>query len=228
MRPKHIIITILFITSGIFYYQITDATPNLQTFQISRVVDGDTVRLTNGATLRLIGINTPEKNMPLFNQAKNFLTILIQNKEVQIQSFGIDKYGRTLAFIFLNDKNINTQILQQGLATLYCYENDPCLDELKQAEEFARINQKALWKKSPDTNCIELIQLKTDEPEKLILQNTCDKQLNITFKDDATHIYHETLNPNSIFTKQFSHIWNTNGDSLYVTDKQGLLIFHRY
>ncbi|MBT7102473.1 thermonuclease family protein [archaeon] len=228
MTIKPIIITILFLTSGIFYYNITDAKSNLQTFQISQIVDGDTVRLTNGATLRLIGINTPERNMPYFQEAKSFLTTLIQNKSVQVQSFGIGKYGRTLAFIFLNDKNINTQILSAGLATLYCYENDPCLDELKQAEEFARLNQKALWKKSPDENCIKLIQLKTDEPEKLILQNKCDKQINITFKDDATHIYRETLNPKSTFTKKFSHIWNTNGDSLYISDDKGLLLFHRY
>ncbi len=228
MTIKPIIIAILFITSGIFYYQITDAKSNLQTFQISQIVDGDTAKLTNGVTLRLIGINTPEKNMPYFQEAKDFLTILVQNKSVQVQSFGTGKYGRTLAFIFLNDKNINTQILSEGLATLYCYENDPCLDELKKAEEFARLNQKNLWKKSPDENCIKLIQLKTDEPEKLILQNKCDKQINITFKDDATHIYHETLEPNSIFTKQFSHIWNTNGDSLYISDNKGLLLFHRY
>jgi len=227
MRPKPIIIIILFITSGIFYYNITDAT-STETFQISQVVDGDTARLTNGVTLRLIGINTPEKNMPYFQEAKDLLTILIQNKSVQIQSFGTGKYGRTLAFIFLNEKNINTQILKQGLATLYCYEDDPCLDELKQAEEFARLNQKALWKKSPNANCIKLIELKTDEPEKLILQNTCDKQLNITFKDDATHIYHETLEPKSTFTKQFSHIWNNAGDSLYLSDNKGLLLFHRY
>jgi micrococcal nuclease len=228
MTIKPIIITILFLTSGIFYYNITDAKSNLQTFQISQVVDGDTVKLTNSATLRLIGINTPEKNMPLFQEATDFLTILIQNKSVQIESHGTDRYGRTLSYIFLDDKNINKEILTEGLATLYYYDKDNHYEELKQAEEFARLNEKALWKKSPDENCIKLIQLKTDEPEKLILENKCDKQINITFKDDATHIYKETLNPKSTFTKTFSHIWNTNGDSIYIRDNNGLLLFHRY
>ena len=228
MRIKPIIIAILFITSGIFYYQITEATTDTQTFQISRIVDGDTVKLTNGATLRLLGINTPEKNMPFFQEATDFLTILIQNKSVQVETHGTDRYGRTLSYIFLNDENVNKQILTQGLATLYYYDKDSHYEELKQAEEFARLNRKALWKKSPDENCIKLIQFKTDEPEKLVLQNECDKQINITFKDDATHIYKETLEPKSTLTKSFSHIWNTNGDSLYVRDKQGLLIFYRY
>jgi len=228
MNPKPIIILILFITSGIFYYQITDATPSIKTFQTQRIIDGDTIELTTEQKVRLKGINTPESNMPFYQEAKQFLISKTQNKTIQIQSYGTDKYGRILAHIFINEKNINKEILQQGLATLYYYEPDQHYDELKKAEEFARLNQKGLWKKSPDTNCIELIKLKTNEPELLILQNNCDKELNITFKDDATHIYHETLKPNSTFTKTFSHIWNTNGDSIYISDEQGLLIFHRY
>jgi len=228
MNPKPIIITILFITSGIFYYQITDATPTLETYQVSQIVDGDTLDLATGQRVRLKGINTPESSMPFYQEAKTFLQSLTQNQSIEIQSYGTDKYGRILAHLFLNDKNINKEILQQGLATLYYYEHDIHYKEYAKAEEFARLNQKGLWKKSPNTNCIELIELKTDEPELLILQNNCNKELNIIFKDDATHIYKETLSPNSIFTKTFSHIWNTDGDSIYISDEQGLLTFHRY
>jgi len=228
MNPKPIIIAILFITSGIFYYQITDATPTLETYQVSRIIDGDTLDLTTDQRVRLKGINTPESSMPYYQEAKQLLQSLVQNKSIEIESYGTDKYGRILAHLFLNDKNINKEILQQGLATLYYYEPDQHYEELKQAEEFARLNQKGLWKKSPNTNCIELINLKTDEPELLILENKCNKEINITFKDDATHIYKETLKPNSILTKEFSHIWNTDGDSIYIRDSEGLLIFYRY
>ena len=75
---------------------------------------------------------------------------------------------------------------------------------------------------------IELIKLKTDEPEKLVLQNNCNKEIKIVFKDDATHIYRATINSNSQFTKEFSHIWNDAGDSIYIHDTKGLLIFYRY
>ena len=228
MNPKPIIILILFITSGIFYYQITDATPATETFQVQRIVDGDTIDLSTGQRVRLKGINTPESSMPYHSEAKSFLQNLAQNKSVQLESYGTDKYGRTLAYIFLDDKNINKQILQQGLGTLYYYEPDIHYEELKQAEEFARLNQKGLWQKSPDANCIELIELKTDEPEKLTLQNNCNKELDITFKDDATHIYHETIKPKSTFTKTFSHIWNNDGDSIYIRDTDGILLFYRY
>ena len=228
MDPKPIIIAILFITSGIFYYQITDTISTTETFQVQRIIDGDTLDLETGVRVRLLGINTPETSMQFYQEAKTFLESLVQNQSIKVESYGTDKYSRTLAHIFLNDKNINKEILQQGLGTLYYYEHDSYYEELKQAEEFARLNQKGLWKKSPNTNCIELIELKTDEPEKLTLQNKCNKELEISFKDDATHIYKETLEPNSIFTKEFSHIWNTEGDSIYIRDSEGLLLFYRY
>ncbi len=228
MQIKPIILAILFVASGVFYYNITGEVTKSEIGQVLEIVDGDTVKLANGQTLRLLGINTPEKSMLFSEEATEFLKKLIQNRSVRIESHGVGKYGRTLAYIFLDDRNINREILAQGLGTLYYYGKDNHYVELKQAEEFARLNQKGLWEKSPDANCVELIELKTDEPEKLILQNNCDKEIQITFKDDATHIYYATINSNSIFTKEFSHIWNNAGDSIYVHDTKGLLIFYRY
>lgn len=229
MNLKPTILTILILTSGIFYYQITgDAIFKTENVIVQRVIDGDTLELQNGQKVRLLGINTPEKSMTLSFEATNFLKNLAENKTLRLESQGIDKYGRTLAYLFTNNQNINRLILQEGLGTLYYYEKDKHYKELKQAEEFARLNKKGLWEKSPNENCIKIVELKTNEPEKLTLQNNCDKNIPIMFKDDATHIYQETLRPNSIFTKESSHIWNDEGDSLYVWDSEGLLVFYRY
>lgn len=227
MRIKHIILTILFVTSALLYYQITDPAITT-TAKAIHITDGDTLKTNTSKTLRLLGINTPEKNQPFYQEAKDFLTQKTQNKTIQIESYGLDKYQRTLAYIFLNDQNINAQILSRGLATLYYYDKDKHYDELKQAEEFARLNNLGIWKKSPDSSCIKITEFKTDEPESLTLQNNCDHQINLTYKDDATHIYKATIGPNSQYTKTFSHIWNTDGDSIYIYDTKGLLTFHRY
>ena len=228
MNHKIIILAILFVVSGTFYYQITGATIATESIQIGRVIDGDTLETVSGQKIRLLGINTPESSMPFSKEATNFLTNSVENKPIQIESHGTGKYGRTLAYIFVNNKNINKELLANGLATLYYYEQDSHYSELKQAEEYARLNQKGLWEKSPNSNCLEIVELKIDEPEKLILKNNCNIKLDIIFKDDATHIYRETINPNSIFTKTFSHIWNNAGDSIYIRDDKGLLIFYRY
>ncbi len=228
MSIKHIILAILFLTSTIYYYQLTSPTSTLETYKVIRIIDGDTLQLDNSEKVRLLGINTPEKNQQLYQEAKQFLTNLVENKTIQIESKGPDKYGRILAYIFLQNQNINTQILSSGLATLYYYDHDNHYEESKQAEEFARLNNLGLWKKSPNSHCIKITEFKTDEPESLTLQNTCDIQLDITYKDDATHIYKTTMKPNSQYTKTFSHIWNTDGDSIYIYDTKGLLTFYRY
>lgn len=242
MHLKHIILAILFLISTTYYYQITSPTTTLETYKVIKIIDGDTLQLDNSEKVRLLGINTPEKNQPFYQEAKKFLSQKTQNKTVQIESHGPDKYQRTLAYIFLETQgstpthtklksvrvNINAQILSNGLATLYYYDHDPHYQELKQAEEFARLNNLGLWKKSPNSYCIEIIEFKTDEPESLILQNTCDKILNITYKDDASHIYKATILPKETYSKNFSHIWNTDGDSIYIYDTKGLLTFYRY
>ena len=234
MKLKPLLLTVLFITSCIFYYQITEdtitKTPNII---VTRIIDGDTIELINGQKLRLKGINAPEKSMQFNQETTEFVKQLIENKSIKIESHGTDKYGRTLAYIFIDGKNINKEILKEGLATLYYYEKDKYYHELKQVEEFARLNQKGIWKKSPNANCLKLIEIKYKErptrcsnDELLILENFCD-EMQITIKDDATHIYKETI-PKGTFTKKFSCIWNDAGDSIYISDEEGLLIFYRY
>ncbi len=227
MNFKPTILIILFITSGIFYYQIASS-KSLQTSYVQHITDGDTIKLESGEILRLEGINTPERSKQFYKEAKQFLNKTIQNNKISIEKTGHDKYGRTLAYIFLNNQNINEAILKEGLGNLYYYEKDHHYEALKKAEEFARTNQLNLWQKSPNENCIEIIEFKTDEPESLTLKNNCNIILEITYKDDANHIYQATIQPNSQYIETFSHIWNTDGDTIYIRDSNGLILFHRY
>lgn len=228
MSVKNVIFLILFLASGVFYYEITVPRSDFQIHDVSKIIDGDTIRLENNQTLRLLGINTPEKNELYYQEAKDFLVQRIQNRTVQIETFGVGKYGRTLAYVFLDGRNVNAEILLQGLATLYYYDKDCYYESLKEAEEFARLNEKGLWKKSRNFGCLEMLEFETDEPESLVLRNNCDRILDISYKDDATHIYHVTIQPGSQYSESFSHIWNTDGDSLYAYDADGLVLFYRY
>ena len=230
MDKKNLIIAFLFITSGIFYYQLFVSPEATEEVLVARVIDGDTFEIENGVKVRLKGINTPETNEPFYEEAKNFVVTNIENKTIEITSYGKDKYGRILAH-----SRINEALLENGLAYLYYYEKDSQYVDLKNAEESAREKELGLWKKSSNEGCLELIDLKyTESPkrctnnEQLILENSCGQDLNIIIKDDATHIYKENIKANSILTKNFSCIWNNDGDSLYVRDEEGLLIFYRY
>ena len=236
METKGKILLILFVTTGfLYYFFLSTPVQDFITAEVTRVIDGDTLELSTGEKVRLLGINTPEKGSTNYLEAKKFTENLVLNKTVRIESFGYDKYDRILAHVFIDDKHLNELILENGLASLYYYEHDQYYNTLASAEESARKKEIGIWKKSQNANCLELIELKYDEggirctsKEILKLKNRCDFDLTFKYKDDATHIYDATIKQSSTLEKNFSCIWNDDGDSLYAWDEQGLLMFYRY
>lgn len=234
MKLKPIIILLLIIISGIGYYNLTGNVALDQeavTTNVTRVIDGDTIE-TDLGTIRLLGINTPEKKQPYYLEAVEFLKTEIEGEIVELELHGKDKYSRYLGYIFYNKNLINKEIIEEGLATLYYYDKDNHYEELKKAEESARLNQLNLWKKSSNSSCIKLVNLnykdggECNNQEQIILENSCDV-LDIIIKDDANHIYKERLEK-GLFVKNYSCIWNDAGDSVYVRDQEGLILFYRY
>ena len=98
----------------------------LEVATIKRVVDGDTVHLSDGRKVRLIGVNTPEfarngrRAEPLSKEAKKQLdTLFRETRKVQLQlgRQQKDSYGRLLAHAFLPDgRNVQQILLAAGLA----------------------------------------------------------------------------------------------------------------
>ena len=98
-------------------------------FKVTRVTDGDTVKVTGNdvkMTIRLVGIDAPEtskkKNkpgQPFSAKSTKHLAGLVLNKSVEIKSYGTDRYGRTLGVIFVGEKNVNLEMVKVGLAEVY-------------------------------------------------------------------------------------------------------------
>ncbi|MCR4285069.1 MAG: thermonuclease family protein [archaeon] len=235
MERKTYILIIMVIVTGVLYYMATEEVVVQKSVKIVRVIDGDTVETSAGEKIRLKGINTPEKGISYYLEAKNLLENLVLNKSVELDSYGLDQYGRILGHIYFGDVYVNGELVKNGLAFFYYYGEDKHSEELLDLEDIARGKEIGLWKKSPDFGCLELIELRYKEPgerctggELLRIGNSCDKSFNFTIKDDATHIYREFIEKKGFFEKNFSCIFNDDGDSLYVSDDKGLLIFHRY
>ena len=92
----------------------------------SRVIDGDTIKVlvsqendSQEVTVRLVGINTPETNTQGYITSKKFVEKLCLNQEVGLNIDDTkqkDVYGRTLAMVIVENKNLNKILLQEGLA----------------------------------------------------------------------------------------------------------------
>lgn len=142
---------------------------------VIKVIDGDTIDiLKSGKTerVRLVGIDTPEpyskNNEKKWNglpdshlriwgvNAFNYTHERVYRKEVNISYDAIqgqkDEFGRTLAYIYINDKNINLELVQNGYARVYTEKKSDLYLKLIEAETKAKINKVGLWNYSFQDN----------------------------------------------------------------------------
>lgn len=138
--------------------------PQYTYYSVTDVVDGDTIKINKDGqeiTLRLIGMDTPEtvdprKPVQCFGkEASNKTKELLSGKKVRIETDPtqgeLDKYGRTLAYVYRDDGLFyNKYMIEQGYAHEYTY-NTPYKYqvEFKSAQKSAQTAQIGLW--SPDT-----------------------------------------------------------------------------
>ena len=114
---------------------------------VQKVLDGDTIeiRTEDGEELRirLDGIDAPEKNQPHGTLSTIALRKQIQSKLVQIKIKGKDRYGRTVARIFLDGVDINKWMVINGHAWWYSkFSNDL---SLMASQKNARKEKLGLW-----------------------------------------------------------------------------------
>ena len=222
--------------------------------KIDRIIDGDTI-VSNGTSIRLLGINTPEKKEKYYPEAKDFLEKEVLNKTVLLR-YGKDKkdkYGRTLAYVFsVSEENINLKLIQQGLANYYFPSGkDIYYDEFKQAWENCIKDNKNLCEKSINicANCIELKDLDYDLQESVFF-NKCDFDCDLknwTIKDEGRKkfifpdiklkkreeikikIGDNQETSNLLFWQGETYVWTKTGDTLFLRDEQEkLVIWYSY
>lgn len=112
------------------------------------VSDGDTIRVMRegkAELVRLWGIDCPESRQPFGMRAKQFTGELAFGLKVRIEVRDTDRYGRTVAEVFLPDgKNLNHELVRAGLAWWYRQyaKSDQVLARL---ESEARVVRRGLW-----------------------------------------------------------------------------------
>ena len=95
--------------------------------RVNRVVDGDTIDVTRDhgmrvyseQRVRILGVDTPERGQENFKEASEFTRNKLENKEVIIQTYKDDAFGRYLANVYFQEdntyKNISVELISKGL-----------------------------------------------------------------------------------------------------------------
>lgn len=183
--------------------------PQTTTAIVSSVLDGDTIQLSTGETVRLIGLNAPELGQSCSSEAKDMLEELVLGKEVTLEKDIDDKdqYGRLLRYVFTDGHHVNYGMVYLGLAHKYEYgSNKKYSSDFEQAENESKQNKGCLWK-SEEVNyiqeeCIKITNLHFNaagddnynlNDEYVIFENKCSYSISMdswTIKDEtASHIY---------------------------------------
>jgi len=129
---------------------------------ITKVTDGDTVHLTTPEQtklkVRLYGIDAPETDkidhktgkvniigQPLGESSKT-LESKIMGKKVKVDILDIDKYRRMVGMIYLDDRNINLEMIREGYAEAFIeYLKEPYRSEFLKMEKEARSMKRGIW-----------------------------------------------------------------------------------
>ena len=85
---------------------------------MTRIVDGDTLELGNGETVRLVGIDTPEVGVCGFEEAGARLAELVLGRRVTLAESDEDRdgYGRLLRYVDAAGRDAGLALVQEGLA----------------------------------------------------------------------------------------------------------------
>jgi endonuclease YncB( thermonuclease family) len=127
-------------------------------FEVINVLNGDTIEARDQnnkkVTIRIAGIDAPKASLhkdsagqPFHQQAAAHLAALVLNQAVNLIVYDFDSSGRTLAEVFVGDKNINLEMVQDGFAEVY--RGRPVrgqnLEPYWKAEEQARNTKRGMW-----------------------------------------------------------------------------------
>lgn len=126
---------------------------------VRRVIDGDTVELADGRLVRYIGIDTPEVRRrmgeawvkdpePYAEAATEANRRLVEGKTVRLE-YDVrthDKYGRILAYVYVDDRMVNDALLEAGYAHLLTIPPDvKYVERFRASAARARTAGRGLW-----------------------------------------------------------------------------------
>ena len=132
---------------------------SLSQFKVIRIVDGDTIVVNYKGKyekVRLLCLNTPEsvhpdnkQNIPIGKVASDYTKKRLKGQYIVFEFEGPrrGKYGRLLAYVFVDGKNFNLELVETGLSPYYTKYglSQKYYKEFRDAERYARDHKLNIW-----------------------------------------------------------------------------------
>lgn len=228
VNPSFFILLFLLLGSGLFIFGFYNKKPvstvasnhtitsvkgtSTDSGDVETVIDGDTITLTSGKKVRLIGINAPEDGQPGYLPAKETLTSLVDGKNIDIEydTNKTDQYGRDLAYVYVGDTLVNLELVKEGVVVI-----DTVPPNVAHANDFlagqidARKNCKGMWEglcHQSASSCIQIASINASptgsdsasmNSEWISFMNTCK-----TSEDLKGYLLKDTSSGNSYVFKE--------------------------
>ena len=146
----YILIILLIILLFRLVEDVGDDTVVPERFTVINVIDGDTFEIVGGDKVRILSVDTPEKDELYYDEAKSFTNNLILGQVVDLEygSYRRDRYGRLLAYVYLDSIFVNKAILDNGLGYLYLFKDNAKnrrTSELLQSQIHAMAEKNGIW-----------------------------------------------------------------------------------
>lgn len=119
-----------------------------------QVIDGDTITVAGVGTVRLLGVDAPEKaggyreSEAFGDEATREMKRMVDGRLVRLEYDGerLDQYKRTLAYVFLEDGTlVNEEIIRRGYAETYRRFTYHRKAAFQAAEKDARGARRGMW-----------------------------------------------------------------------------------
>lgn len=118
--------------------------------RVVRVVDGDTIWVEGGEKIRYVGVDTPEREQAFYREARSKNLELVGGSVVEVvvcRDEPRDRYGRLLAWIYVDGLDVGGELLKAGLARVLMI--PPCgllkAREYKALEKEAKRRELGVW-----------------------------------------------------------------------------------
>lgn len=147
--------------------------------KVYKIADGDTFILEqNKQTIRLFGIDTPDLEDCYGKKASDRLDQFLKKRQVQLKEPVVDKFGRTVALVYVDGRLINEIMIREGLAA---YRSEPGSEKetMKAAHEYAKSRSLGIYSSActdvvpPDPKCAIKGNHDLDRDEYVYLTPQC-------------------------------------------------------